>query len=286
MDEIEKNNINETSDKQGNNDLNSTSLENRPQNREETNGKQKKKKSKEKVNCHRRIQSASAIIMALCTLAIAEITAFYTHYASQQVCEMRKATHSAEISANAASIAANATQQTIINDRESANVDEEHFRLDHRAVISIYGIGTTGADGIGVGVLPKGAPLIIITFENSGQTPARKVFFHCRIESSLPKAIKFPSTKGNGGTFFMGPRSTNAHKEPITSEDLIKIQKGEKTIFVYGEADYFDIFDKRHRTQFCFQNSGVSITPDMKIASYDFAKCEKYDCADKDCDNQ
>jgi len=91
LDKSEKKNINEASNKQRNNKFNSASLEGCRTNHNETSEQQKKMKAKEKINCYRGIQSTSAIIMALCTLVIAVITAFYTYYARQQVEQMTEA---------------------------------------------------------------------------------------------------------------------------------------------------------------------------------------------------
>lgn len=91
MSEMKKNNVNEDSNKQENKELKSAILNKSPKNHNQTSEQQKNIEPKKKINWHSGIQSTSAIIMAVCTFAIAGITAFYTYYARQQVEQMTEA---------------------------------------------------------------------------------------------------------------------------------------------------------------------------------------------------
>lgn len=229
MDESKKNNVNKSSDKQRNNDLNSTALESRPQNREETNGEQKKKKPKEKVNCYRRIQSTSAIIMALCTLAIAGITAFYTYYASEQVDQMRDAVKS--------------SSDTLIEMKNQ-------FRLDQRAWVSVTKAGFRE---------PLDASKVTnidFTTRNSGKTPALRVKTYYRMWGQYKgrtisvgsKTPKYEMTYGPGDE-----RTHNLSLDSHYSQDLINLLAKKVTFFIEIKLVYFDIYDikKPHHTCAC-----------------------------------
>ena len=281
MDELEENNINKTSDQQSNNDFKSTSLKSRPQNRKETNGEQKKKKPKEKVNCYRRIQSASAIIMALCTLAIAGITAFYTHYASQQVEQMSNTVTEMQKQSISMQNAADANKKAVDLAERNIKATQEQSRLDQRAWIG--GVEATPppfTDGTSRVYIKEGEriPIIGIVIINSGKTPARKIKTVQQMRAFAnnifkPVYVSDSPIKKSISVLHPGGRDTL----PITPFDIIitkeminEIRSGKIVLYIYGKITYEDIFGRGHRTTFCH-----FIDKDMKA----IANCDTYNDA-------
>jgi hypothetical protein len=169
---------------------------------------------------------------------------------------------------------------------------QDQFRVAQRAFISTKGVIIQGAEGIKLGVKPKGYPEIDVIYENSGQTPASKVivdFDYCVISGELPEKFNFqhiPESKVIVGEASVGPRLENSFFHKIPTDDLIDIQVLKKNLFVYGQISYSDIFKNSHKTQFCFRSNGILYDDAGIIRAYAFIHCKKHNCADEDCDNQ
>jgi hypothetical protein len=222
MDGLKKDTVNNNSDEQGNNNPLPAPLESRPQNRGETNGEQKKKRPKDKVNCYRRIQSVSAITMALCTLAIAGITAVYTHFAGQQVKQM-------EGSVTEMKSQSVATKQAVYLAERNIKTTQEQFRLDQRAWINIENGSMRHPFD------PSKIVRVDFTTKNSGKTPARhvKYVFRAWIKYSGQKIAKIE--KPVNIEFIYGPGDVRIQSlytdNPYSQEMINPLQTGSALLF-------------------------------------------------------
>lgn len=85
MDEFESENISNSGHNQKNDEFNRSAIPSCPIDQNKTCCQQENTEKDENPPRHMAIQSASSVIMAICTFAIAIITAFYTYFAGQQV---------------------------------------------------------------------------------------------------------------------------------------------------------------------------------------------------------
>jgi len=170
------------------------------------------------------------------------------------------------------------------------NISQNIF-IAQRAFITTKKVVIAGASGIKSGVKPIGKPQVIVHYGNSGQTPARKViadFFYYRIRSREPEEFDFqhiPDSKVISEGALVGPKDDYWFSQDIPPDNLIDIQN-KKTLFVYGQISYFDIFNKRHITRFCFKSYRYTLNAvNGTIIDYIFHRCEKHNCDDEYCNN-
>jgi hypothetical protein len=123
----------------------------------------------------------------------------------------------------------------------------------------------------------------IFGWKNSGSTPARRVFLHTSFHmvlkpdpvadsGDLPPNFDFPDTYGfreptEQVQLSIGPQGEMAsNPKTIDVLDLDEAYSRRMRIFMYGWADYTDIFPKtpRHRTEFCFEIV-VASHPDEEV---------------------
>jgi hypothetical protein len=150
------------------------------------------------------------------------------------------------------------------------------YRLMHqdsrsvgRAFLFNRGLGFAAIKGIDGGI--RGWRFIF-NWRNGGTTPARRVFMHTSLymvdkadpvndTGDLPQDFDFPDTYGfrepiEQVLLSIGPQGEMADSpKDIDISDLIHASGGRKRIFIYGWAEYTDIFagTPRHRTEFCFE---------------------------------
>lgn len=169
------------------------------------------------------------------------------------------------------------------------DISKKNMIIGQRAFITTQKVVIRGASGIKFGVKPIGKPQVIVHYENSGQTPARKViadFFYYRIRSREPEEFDFqriPDSKVISEGALVGPKDDYWFSHDIPPDNLIDIQN-KKTLFVYGQISYFDIFKTRHITRFCFKSYRYTLNAvDGTIIDYIFHRCEKHNCDDEYC---
>jgi hypothetical protein len=172
------------------------------------------------------------------------------------------------------------------------NTTKDNFMKSQKAFITTKNVEIRGASGIKLGVKPSGTPQAVLLYENSGQTPARKVnvdLFYCVGSEKLPKEFNFQHiTDGKviSEGALVGPKDGSWFSRDIPPDNLIDIQN-KKTIFVYGQISYSDIFKNRHKTEFCFGSFRYTFNAvNGTIIDYVFVRCNQHNCDDKDCDNQ
>lgn len=226
-------------------------------------------------------------IIMVATVVIAGVGIFQLCTMSGQLAEMKKAS---DIGENTIKLAEGNLKLTEGNIKAT----QEQFTINQRAVVSVKKVVINGADGITLGTLPLGNPNIGIIYENSGQTIARKVFSNHYIGYSPPPPnfnVRFPDNRKSNSWLISPKDSDTIDNFTITPSDIITIQNSlvhcspcGQILYVYGYVYYSDVFNIRHKTQFCFKNIAVAADNNI-VKEYIFHKCGQHDCNDKDCDN-
>jgi len=94
---------------------------------------------------------------------------------------------------------------------------------------------------------------------NSGNTPTRGLSINTTyrlLDEPLPKDYDFPQAQEDLIPTIAGPRSmVEAVPGTLSSEDLAAVQSGRKYFYIWGWAEYHDIFEgtKKRVTRFCNQ---------------------------------
>jgi hypothetical protein len=133
-----------------------------------------------------------------------------------------------------------------------------------------------------------------IIWENSGASPTRNLRFFVApyLENvDIPQSFKFDMAQTERPTTFLGPKATLVSGEiHITGDDLVAVQNGTKFLYLWGRADYRDIFEKTpdHVTKF-FMRVGVRGDPTKawdqtsNIVEMILTSQNRHNCADEDC---
>ena len=106
---------------------------------------------------------------------------------------------------------------------------------------------------------------------NSGNTPTRGLSINTSyrlLDKPLPVNYEFPESKENLIPTIAGPRSmVEASPGTLSSEDLEAVQQGKKFFYIWGWAEYHDIFEgtKKRVTRFCNQLVEVDGNPMMPV---------------------
>lgn len=94
---------------------------------------------------------------------------------------------------------------------------------------------------------------------NSGNTPTRSLSINTSfrlLDAPLPEGYDFPHSGEAQVPSIAGPRSmVEAASGTISSEDLQAVQEGRKYFYIWGWAEYHDIFEgtRKRITRFCNQ---------------------------------
>ena len=168
-------------------------------------------------------------------LAVIGLIALYVYYF--QLEEMRKST-------NAATRAAKAAEDSITLTREMS-------RLDQRAWVAPIAFE---------GIPEAGKPLTVnVEYKNSGKTFARNLqisfFAHTVAKGKEPNFDRVnDEPKGERSTVLLSPGAESASPrvfQPITKDEMKRINSGDLEFFIYGKMTYLDVFDFPHWTTFC-----------------------------------
>lgn len=106
---------------------------------------------------------------------------------------------------------------------------------------------------------------------NSGNTPTRGLAINTTyrlLDKPLPSGYDFPESKENLIPTIAGPRSmVESLPGTLSSEDLEAVKEGKKYFYIWGWAEYNDIFEgtKKRITRFCNQLIQVDGDPMMPV---------------------
>jgi hypothetical protein len=139
---------------------------------------------------------------------------------------------------------------------------------------------------------------IVPIWENSGSTFTKHLITNINWsfrDDDLPNDFGYPPNDlGYGTTALIGPRSSIRGAEvTFTGADLIPVQNGTKRLFIWGFAQYNDVFEKtaQRKTLFCYRLYPIrgDVTRrigDDNIVEITFNNCLRHNCADEDCAGQ
>lgn len=137
--------------------------------------------------------------------------------------------------------------------------------------------------------IPDPKKLIILPqWENSGDTPTKNMLNHVNwayFEHDLPDDFDFPDFSGEERTpTLIGPHATQ-YTSPleIDAQHIDSVIAGKQRIYIWGWAEYDDVFSatSRHRTEFCNEVL-VSRVSDQEL-SIRFRLYRKHNGADGEC---
>jgi hypothetical protein len=147
---------------------------------------------------------------------------------------------------------------------------------------------TTGNHKRGQNV--SGPVTVMTKITNSGQTAARRtkvIIAYCQRLGGLPKGFSFPYTNTERNSILIAPRGAIAVPLSLEPKLLPELELGHTSITVYGEAEYVDIFEVKHITQFCINYKGLVVDGDTgDVKEYLWSNCDQHNCADDDCPQQ
>ncbi|HYD59542.1 MAG TPA: hypothetical protein VEC35_04270 [Noviherbaspirillum sp.] len=109
---------------------------------------------------------------------------------------------------------------------------------------------------------------------NSGNTPTRGLSINTTyrlLDAPLLKDYDFPESQEDLIPTIAGPRSmVEAVSGTLTSEDLAAVKEGRKFFYIWGWAEYHDIFEgtKKRVTRFCNQLIQVDGDPAFPISDH------------------
>ena len=115
-------------------------------------------------------------------------------------------------------------------------------------------------------------------WENSGNTPTKGLEIYTTyrlLDEPLAPGYDFPSTAEDRVTAIAGPRAlVEGAPGSIGAEDLAAVQQGKKYFYIWGRAEYHDIFDGtgRHTTRFCNQLVQVIGDPGAPISEHNMVQ--------------
>ncbi|HJV83910.1 MAG TPA: hypothetical protein VJ698_00425 [Noviherbaspirillum sp.] len=104
---------------------------------------------------------------------------------------------------------------------------------------------------------------------NSGNTPTKGLSINTTyrlLDAPLPQDFDFPHAREDLIPTIAGPKSmVEAVPGTLSSEDLEAVQQGKKFFYIWGWAEYHDIFEgtKKHITRFCNQLTEVEGNANM-----------------------
>ena len=133
----------------------------------------------------------------------------------------------------------------------------------------------------------------ILSFENSGVTPARRALGRSNVQlfqNSLPENYGFPDLSDSVPTpVSIGPKVTATQSVGVPISDVIAASK-DGHLYTWGWIAYDDVFrgTPRRLVEFCYELAHISATlPDFTDPKAEFnwisLPCRTHNCQDQDC---
>ena len=132
--------------------------------------------------------------------------------------------------------------------------------------------------------------------ENSGNTPTKTAFINVtyRVRAdALPPEFDFPDHDSKRVPTLIAPHtSVVAVEGTVSGDELVEVQKRMKHLYIWGWAEYRDIFpsSKMHITRFCYEVTNIRGNPAQAFESshnaveMTFSVHETNNCMDDGCD--
>lgn len=199
---------------------------------------------KKAVAKHRDNESANNRHVVWLTTGLLGVAFFQAILFVWQLRFMRLALRDAKISADAATIAANAASA-------GAKLAREQFISAHRPVIRVKHVWASALTS----EVPFGVEVVVV---NTGATNARVVAYaiECRIEggiNQLPPRPEFRSRAEMDEPLASGVALAITRVTPdiFGAEAVRETQQGNRLLYCYGYIEYIDDLDRRRKTAFC-----------------------------------
>jgi hypothetical protein len=166
-------------------------------------------------------------------------------------------------------------------------ISKDALRDVQRAFVFVKSVQITG-DSL-TDQLPNLPALVIPTYENTGDTPAknfRLVANMCSRNTMLPDDFSFPDFQAAPKPLVLGPRATTSTLLPLDRAGLHEVYTGRKFLYVWGWVRYDDVFGTPHRLEFCEQFRGLHFQgpkADITKAEALFDLCQRHNCEDEGC---
>ncbi len=159
---------------------------------------------------------------------------------------------------------------------------KKNFVSSQRAFVFLKGIETLKVRDVGNKVRCwKLTPI----WENSGYTPTSKLAISINFKDfyeELPKDFNFPYDDFKDVPMMIGPRA-EARSKPfdIPADTLNMVTHNMRNLYIWGCAEYFDIFKNspRRRTEFCLKMFIDDTPGEPLIENVSFFQCGKYNNA-------
>lgn len=140
--------------------------------------------------------------------------------------------------------------------KESADVAKDTLVLTQRAFVRVSNfpwVWRPDTDRPGK-VFYDISPII----ENGGNTPTVGMTINVNsqlMDAEMPEDFTFPYTDATGTSLIGAHQTVAASRAIIHDDDLLKVQKGEKFFYIWGDITYRDVFKGTpiHTTEFCTQ---------------------------------
>jgi hypothetical protein len=185
---------------------------------------------------------------------------------------------------NRAERIATATAQSAKDSADAAKKSADVAMAGQRAVVIPTPYGAPDGEG------DKAGWVFGVSWENAGNLSTRKMcnYIDYRfIKGELPPDFQFPDgVQPLARGTMLGPKRSvlgpHVPKEGnINASQIAAIQSGERSLFFFGWAKYFDGFpDTPERvTKFCYQ---LRVTGNRETP-FVFPPCARYNCADEGC---
>jgi hypothetical protein len=207
------------------------------------------------------------LALFLATVGLILATSVLGYFGFHQARDMKDSISVARGSANAAG--------------RSADVAEQSLVSTQRAFVFMRGF-----NGIALTDQEQKVAIWKIwpVWENSGTTPSRQLFNHVSwmpIEGDIPADFSFPDIWSPGISteqtrLFLGPKaSINGQSVAIPIGHLLEVVAGKKRVFVWGWAEYDDVFPHTppHRTEFCIE---LIVVSDPEVANFNHLSAALY----------
>lgn len=141
---------------------------------------------------------------------------------------------------------------------------------------------------------PNGNVEMRVTWENSGATPTKHALHRFNVciidEKDWPIKRDFPDQPSIQGTedegpFVLGPKAQSFQFFDIPKDAIVDMLNGRKFGYVWGWADYNDIFrcTKRHRTEYCYR---IHVTTIGSAVTFAAGRIGNFNGADDECYRQ
>ncbi|MGF6508293.1 hypothetical protein [Paraburkholderia sp. 32] len=188
--------------------------------------------------------------IALFTLVLAIYTFQLSRTTTRLWREAKSAGKTADESAQAAKIAADSAKRTV-----------DAYMMAERAWVSLVGTQTIQFENaIDINNQLHSGTQFHLQWKNTGKTPARNVILHSNKKIILPDegepSFQFDATGENmkQGVLFPEALVTTPPQQFVLA-DIERLKKREIRIFVYGYAEYSDVYSEQHtrHTEVCLE---------------------------------